>query len=245
MDYKKELKIFNLNKIALLSILLFALCFAVGALVNLLAFRRPLLLTDKVYWDIIITLAIMAVGVIAHEGLHALGAMIFGKCKKENISFGFIPRQLMFYCHAEAPMKASAYKTMLLLPVIITGFIPFVLSVCLGNIFLVVAFAMLISGGAGDLIMAASLRKIPASALLLDHPKAPAYYLLYESDALPENFNEVTPEQEEALLKSMQEKPLSDSSRGRNNLLKILAIFIFLAFVVTVVFLIALLMKLF
>lgn len=245
MDYKKELKIFNLNKIASLSILLFALCFAVGALVNLLAFRRPLLLTDKVYWDIIITLAIMAVGVIAHEGLHALGAMIFGKCKKENISFGFIPRQLMFYCHAEAPMKASAYKTMLLLPVIITGFIPFVLSVCLGNIFLVVAFAMLISGGAGDLIMAASLRKIPASALLLDHPKAPAYYLLYESDALPENFNEVTPEQEEALLKSMQEKPLSDSSRGRNNLLKILAIFIFLAFVVTVVFLIALLMKLF
>lgn len=245
MDYKKELKIFNLNKIALLSILLFALCFVAGALVNLLAFRRPLLLTDKVYWDIIITLAIMAVGVIAHEGLHALGAMIFGKCKKENISFGFIPRQLMFYCHAEAPMKASAYKTMLLLPVIITGFIPFVLSVCLGNIFLVVAFAMLISGGAGDLIMAASLRKIPASALLLDHPKAPAYYLLYKSDALPENFNEVTPEQEEALLKSMREKPLSDSSRGRNNLLKILAIFIFLAFVVTVVFLIALLMKLF
>lgn len=245
MDYKKELKIFNLNKIALLSILLFALCFVAGALVNLLAFRRPLLLTDKVYWDIIITLAIMAVGVIAHEGLHALGAMIFGKCKKENISFGFIPRQLMFYCHAEKPMTASAYTLMLLLPVIVTGFIPFILSVCLGNIFLVVAFAMLISGGAGDLIMAASLRKIPASALLLDHPKAPAYYLLYKSDALPENFNEVTPEQEEALLKSMQEKPLSDSSRGRNNLLKILAVFVFLVFVVTAVFLIALLMKLF
>lgn len=245
MDYKKELKIFNLNKIASLSILLFAVCFVAGALVNLLAFRRPLLLTDKVYWDIIITLVLMTGGVVVHEGIHALGAMIFGKCKKENISFGFIPRQLMFYCHAEAPMKASAYKTMLLLPVIITGFIPFVLSVCLGNIFLVVAFAMLISGGAGDLIMAASLRKIPASALLLDHPKAPAYYLLYKSDALPENFNEVTPEQEEALLKSMREKPLSDSSRGRNNLLKILAIFIFLAFVVTAVFLIALLMKLF
>ena len=245
MDYKKELKIFNLNKIALLSILLFALCFAAGALVNLLAFRRPLLLTDKVYWDIIITFVLMTGGVVVHEGIHALGAMIFGKCKKENISFGFIPRQLMFYCHAEKPMTASAYTLMLLLPVIVTGFIPFVLSVCLGNIFLVVAFAMLISGGAGDLIMAASLRKIPASALLLDHPKAPAYYLLYKSDALPENFNEVTPEQEEALLKSMQEKPLSDSSRGRNNLLKILAVFVFLVFVVTAVFLIALLMKLF
>lgn len=245
MDYKKELKIFNLNKIALLSILLFALCFVAGALVNLLAFRRPLLLTDKVYRDIIITLVLMTAGVFAHEGIHALGAMIFGKCKKENIRFGFIPRQLMFYCHAETPMKASAYKIMLLLPVIITGFIPFILSVCLGNIFLVVAFAMLISGGAGDLIMANSLRKVPASALLLDHPKAPAYYLLYKNDALPENFNEVTPEQEENLLKSMQEKPISDSSRGRNNLLKILAVFIFLAFVVLVVFLIALLMKLF
>lgn len=245
MDYKKELKIFNLNKIASLSILLFAVCFVAGALVNLLAFRRPLLLTDKVYWDIVITLVLMSGGIVIHEGIHALGAMIFGKCKKENISFGFIPRQLMFYCHAEKPMTASAYTLMLLLPVVVTGFIPFILSVCLGNIFLVVAFAMLISGGAGDLIMAASLRKIPASALLLDHPKAPAYYLLYKSDALPENFNEVTPEQEEALLKSMREKPLSDSSRGRNNLLKILAIFIFLAFVVTVVFLIALLMKLF
>lgn len=245
MDYKKELKIFNLNKIASLSILLFAVCFVAGALVNLLAFRRPLLLTDKVYWDIVITLVLMSGGIVIHEGIHALGAMIFGKCKKENISFGFIPRQLMFYCHAEKPMTASAYTLMLLLPVVVTGFIPFILSVCLGNIFLVVAFAMLISGGAGDLIMAASLRKIPASALLLDHPKAPAYYLLYKSDALPENFNEVTPEQEEALLKSIQEKPLSDSSRGRNNLLKILAIFIFLAFVVTVVFLIALLMKLF
>lgn len=246
MEYKKQLVKFNLNKIANLSLLLFLLPFAAALFLNLLAFKRPLLITGKVYFDIIMIIGIYIVGLVCHEGLHALGAVIFGKCSPKDIKFGVIPKQMMLYCHVKTPLTVASYRYLLLLPVIVTGIIPLIISTILGNIFLVAVFAMLVSGGAGDFIMVHSLSKYPSKQLICDHPEAPAYYLVYPSDNLPDDFDEATEEQEDALREEMKRAPgQTADGKSKNNLLKILGILVFLAFAALIVFLIALMMKMF
>lgn len=241
MDYKKQLVKFRIDKIAELSVILFVVPFVIAAALNILLVKRPLLLTGKVYFDIMIMIAVYLVGLVCHEGLHALGAMLFAKKTPADISFGANLKQGMLYCHVKTPMKNASYQALLLLPVIVTGIIPLIISVVFGNIFLVVAFSLLTSGGAGDIIMFSSLLKHDKKQLILDHAQAPAYYLVYPENELPETFVEVTETQEEELLEEMK-KPNQGS---RNNMLKILAVMIFLALAVAGIFVAALFMKLF
>lgn len=244
MNYKKQLVSFPITKISLLSVVLFAVPCAAGLLVNLLWMKRPFLLTSAFYWDLLIIFAVFLIGLVAHEGIHAIFAMLIGKVKKEDLAFGANPRQLMLYCHVKTPLSVSAYRLMLLPPVLITGLIPLVLSAFLGSSFLVVVFSLLVSGGAGDLMMLFSLRKYDREQLVVDHPEAPAYYLVYPEDALPEDFVEVTEEQE-ADLKKMMENKDHGATGGKNNLLKILIVLLFSILTVLGVFLVACFMKFF
>lgn len=246
MEYKRQLKRFDLMKIANLSVILFAAPFAVSMLLNLFVLKASFLLTNAFYWDILIIIAIYIVGLFAHEGLHALGAILFGKCSPKDIKFGVNLKQFMLYCHANKPMTVNAYRGLLLLPVIVTGIIPLIISTVFGNVFLLVVFSLLVSGGAGDFIMFFSLTKYKKDQLILDHPSAPAYYLYYPADSLPDDFEEVTKEQEEELLKEMERKPgESFDGKQKNNLVKILLVLLFLAVAVMIVFGLAFFMKLF
>ncbi len=241
MEYKKELRKFSVDNISTLSLLLFALSFVVSTALNLLVLKRPLLLTDKVYFDIMILVAIYVVGLFVHEGLHALGAILFAGKRREDISFGANFKQMLLYCHVKTPMPNKSYRGLLLLPVIVTGFIPLVISVFFGNIFLTLAFSLLVSGGAGDIIMFRSLLKHDKDTMIIDHPQAPAYYLLYPEGGTPKDFHEVTEEEEKALLEEMKTPPKTSKS----NTVRILFILLFLVAAVLVIFLLALFMKLF
>lgn len=241
MEYKKQLVRFKVNKIAELSVILFVASFVIAAALNVLAVRRPLLLTGKVYFDIMIMVAVYLVGLVCHEGLHALSAIVFAGKKKEDIAFGANFKQMMLYCHVKSPIKNWQYQVLLLVPIIVTGIIPLIISVLFGNIFLVVAFSLLVSGGAGDIIMFSSLTKHDKNQLILDHAEAPAYYLVYKNEEVPDTFVEVTEAQEEELRKEMKDP----NAGSRNNMLKITAVMIFLVLAIAAIFAAALLMKLF
>ena len=244
MGYKKQLVRFNVNKIALLSVFLFLIPCAIALLINLLWFKRPFLLTPAFYWDLLIVVGIYIVGLLAHEGIHALCALLFAKVAPSDLSFGAHLRQLMLYCHVKTPLTVAQYRLMLLPPMILTGVVPLVVSAFLGNFFLVVVFSLLVSGGAGDLVMFFSLRKYKKDQRILDHPEAPAYYLVYDENSLPEDFCEVTPEQEEELKDMMNDKK-NGSTGGKSNLLKILAVLLFAALTVLGVFAVAVILKYF
>lgn len=243
MNYKKQLVKFNINAISILSVVLFVVPFGAALLINLLWLKRPLLVTGKVYFDILMIIGIMAIGLVAHEGIHGLSAMLFGKCHRSDLVFGANVKQLILYCHVAKPLTVSQYMAMLLPPVIITGVIPLVISAFFGNIFLIIVFALLVSGGSGDLIMFFSLVKHDKKQLILDHPTAPAYYLVYPEDEVPDDFSEATEEEEKELSDAMQNT--KGSSGGKSKGLKILAILIFVAGAALTIFLIALFMKLF
>lgn len=237
MGYKKQLHRFDTSKINNLALYIFLLSFLCAMAINFFAVKAPLLITTKVYLDIILVVAIFIVGLICHEGLHALSAIIFGKCSVKQIKFGINIKQGMLYCHIDKPIHAKSYKIMLIIPVIVTGFALIIVTL-FGNIFLIVVFCMLLCGGAGDIIMLLRLQKLDKETLILDHPTAPAFYTLYEEGKQPNNFNEVTAEQEEQLIKDMNTNPKSIYNGKKNVLLINLAILLFLSLAVLVVFVI-------
>ena len=86
--------------------------------------------------------------------------------------------------------------------------------------------------------------KVDRKALIMDHPTALAYYLVYPEDALPEGFTEATEEDEaEALKNSVGQPYYSEKAKKKSILLKCLGILAFLALYVLAMYLISLFMK--
>lgn len=141
-----------------------------------------------------------------HEALHAASFLIVGKVKKKEISFGANLRNGLLYCHLKTPLKPKAYAICLLVPVLLTGIIPLIVFTLIGHINYILLFSLLVSGGAGDLLMFYKVRRVPKDALISDHPYAPAFYVVYEKGREPAGFRYVTAEQEERLAREYGKK---------------------------------------
>lgn len=244
MEYKKQLVKFDLNNIALASLIMFAVPFIVCAAINVFIISPLQTMTGRVNLDLLVVISGLIIGIVIHEGLHALGGLITGAAKPKDINFGINLKQGMFFCHFKKPMTVSSYMFVLILPLIVTGIIPLVISTIYGNIYLIVIFSFMVSGAAGDIIMFGSLIKKDKKALIFDHESAPAYYLLYKKESLPADFEECTDLQEQELLDMMKKSPYSSEKGKKNPLIKILLIAIFLVSVIAGIFLAAIILKL-
>lgn len=198
---KKQLVTINLKKINWMSILMFVAPFLIGLTLKLTVFK------DTSYglgiWDILITIVGMLILSCVHECIHALAFLISG-APVNSIKFGAIPKKMMIYCTTNKPMSIWRYKFSLLSPFIILGLLPFVVSTILLKWEYVLLFSTMISGCAGDLMMFWAISKKKQAKLVLDHPSAPAFYLLYDESSLPEDFVEVTEEMEINLIKNLK-----------------------------------------
>ncbi|WP_010170165.1 DUF3267 domain-containing protein [Bacillus coahuilensis] len=112
------------------------------------------------------------IGIILHELIHAIGFIVFGKAKLSEVKFGFMLKHLTPYAHCKVPITVKSYKIALLLPVIVTGIIPLIWSLAIGNVLLISISVFLIAGGIGDWIVFRKIYKFPNEALLEDHPDA-------------------------------------------------------------------------
>ncbi len=109
------------------------------------------------------------VSVPIHEGLHALGMLVTGTPRSE-ITFGARILHGVVYVHCGAEMKLTAYRLVLILPVLVTGLLPAVWGLAGGSWWIVAYAYLMIVSAAGDLEMYWRLRKFPGDALTRDHP---------------------------------------------------------------------------
>lgn len=200
---KKQLVAFEIRKINAAALVMFAVPLAISEVLRFTVFKDRL--WNLEWWDIIVIIAGYFVLIAAHEALHAL-AMIVSGAKPSTVRFGFIPKQLMFYCTTATPLTRNRYFFVLLLPVLLTGIIPWIAATVWLNFPYVFLFSALISGAGGDAVMLSSVARLKKSMLILDHPEAPAYYILYPENELPDDFVEVTEEQESDLRERMRGK---------------------------------------
>lgn len=110
-----------------------------------------------------------AVLIVLHEGTHAIGWKVASGLPWSAFTFGFAWRALAPYCHAKEPMGVTAYRIGGILPLLITGLIPWLIGLALGDAVITTLGTLLIAGAVGDIYVLWSLRNVPSSARVIDH----------------------------------------------------------------------------
>ena len=82
--------------------------------------------------DLRFALPVLAVSVLLHEGLHALGFRLLGRAPRSAVRLGFQRRTLTPYANCTAPVRANAYRATALLPGAVLGAGPVLAAWLLG-----------------------------------------------------------------------------------------------------------------
>ncbi|TDE18240.1 DUF3267 domain-containing protein [Dyadobacter psychrotolerans] len=115
-------------------------------------------------------LAMLVTGTLIHELIHGLTAVWYAKVRWKNIKFGFHWQSLTPYFHSELPMTAAKYRIVVIMPLIILGIIPYLVSLLNGSGWLL-TFGMIFTFAAcGDLMIIWMMRKLKAEENVRDHP---------------------------------------------------------------------------
>ncbi len=201
---KKQLKSFSLKRFYIVSALLLLVPLIIAMPLNIAVFKQNF--ADHFFIYLISISLGYLISIPLHEGLHALTAILLCRVSPKDITFGMIKEQLMFYCHVDKPMEVYKYRLVLIMPMLLLGLIPLMVVTIIASPYLVILFAMNLSGGAGDLVMFIETFKYDKHQLIEDHPTAPAYYLLYDEKNLPVDFVEATEEQEAELQRQLHKR---------------------------------------
>lgn len=117
---------------------------------------------------LLLFVAIFVLSVLAHEGLHALGWMTFGRVPWSEIKFGV--KDATPYVHTGVPMQAGGYRISAALPGLVLGGLPGVLSLLTGSGPVMAYSALMLSAAAGDVVILWLIRDLGAGQLVQDHP---------------------------------------------------------------------------
>lgn len=120
-------------------------------------------------WPLVI--AVLILSVVAHEGLHGLGFLVFGRVSWSAIHFGFHWKALTPYAGCRVALLASAYRGATMLPGIVLGVIPTILGLASGSGWLTLWGTMMFLVAGGDFAVLWAIRSLPAGARVLDHPE--------------------------------------------------------------------------
>ena len=99
--------------------------------------------------------------IIVHELIHSITFALFAKEHLRSISFGFIVQYLTPYCTCKEALKKLEYLLSVLMPTILLGILPCLVSIFNGSSILFVLGAFMIIGGGGDILISLKLLRNP------------------------------------------------------------------------------------
>ncbi len=123
---------------------------------------------DGIVW--LIPLIVM--GIVLHEGLHALAHVVLGKASWRDIRFGVKWRWLMPYAHCRAELPDSAHKCSCALHLIVVGLFPWIIGMLTGDRLISFFGAIFTAGAGGDILILWLIWSIPKDRIIADHAGA-------------------------------------------------------------------------
>ncbi len=120
-------------------------------------------------------------GILLHEGLHGLSALIFTGGKFRKIKFGFNTEMMAPYAHCAAPVKVWQYIVMAGLPGILMGILPAIYALITKEVWWYYFGFFFTWTAAGDIISIHALLKHPLKSYVLDHPDEMGFIILHKS----------------------------------------------------------------
>ena len=103
--------------------------------------------------NIVIFIIFVFAGFIIHELIHGFFAAIFNKNGFKSIRFGIMLSKGIAYCVNAEILKTNKYIIGLLMPLIILGIIPSVLSIFTGYLYLFIFGLLFIIAASGDILL--------------------------------------------------------------------------------------------
>ena len=175
--YTKEKVQFNMlwvNIFSIIIFILFALVFGIpfhfiwGDIYNFnLIPNQEMGLQTRIV-NIVILIIPLFIGTVLHELIHGIFYAIFAKNGFKSIKFGTKLKFGVAYCICKELMQIKKINIAVIMPAIILGFIPAILSLILGNQFLLFYGVLFIMGGAGDFLLIYRLLKEDKEDYFLD-----------------------------------------------------------------------------
>lgn len=117
-----------------------------------------------------VLLLLIALAILAHESLHALGFLLFGRVPRSSVRLGFQRRTLTPFAACRVPIPAAAYRKAALLPAAVLGVGPSIVGVVSGSAALTLWGWVMLALAGGDLAAVWAIRRVPGERLVLDHP---------------------------------------------------------------------------
>lgn len=123
---------------------------------------------------------LFAASIFVHEFIHGLTWVIFGKKSFSAVQFGFQWKTLTPYAHLKEPVDVNLYRLGGFMPGFILGILLFILSLVLGNGYLLWFSILHTATASGDWTILWILRGVKSGTLVEDHPSRAGCYV-YES----------------------------------------------------------------
>ncbi len=162
--YKEEILTISTLKANVMALIICLPLLVVGCFL-FFRFNRIAPITDIPIWTFVAAL----IGIVIHELIHGLVWAYFSKDKFKSIGFGVEWKYLTPYCTCNECLPYKAYALGVIMPTIILGFIPYIISVVIGSYHLLFFSLLLITGGGGDMYVLFLIKKYK-NAILVDHP---------------------------------------------------------------------------
>lgn len=141
------------------------------ALLSLVVFRLMHALPERHFflWLALSCTVFYAAGALVHELTHYLVWLPACRGGRASLRIGFDRKSLNPYCHCAEALTLARYRLGLLAPLVVTGLIPWAVSLATGCFPLAMTSALLIAGAGGDLAVLALLRHETGASYVLDH----------------------------------------------------------------------------
>jgi len=115
-------------------------------------------------------LFLLIAGTILHELIHGITWSFYTDKGFKSIKFGILWKMLTPYCHCEEPLTVNQYIKGAIMPAIILGIIPALISIAIGNPGLLAFGIFFTMAAGGDFMIINLLRKENKNNLVEDHP---------------------------------------------------------------------------
>jgi hypothetical protein len=122
-------------------------------------------------------LLIMVFGIIIHELIHGIVWAMYSKGGFKSIKFGIMIKMLTPYCHCKEPLQVSHYILGAIMPAIVLGLIPAIVSILIGNFGLLTFGVFFTMAACGDFLVINLLKKENLNSLVQDHPSEAGCYI--------------------------------------------------------------------
>lgn len=120
---------------------------------------------------------VLVLGMFAIVLLHALFAAMFSKRGIKSIKFGMKWKWLTPYCYCEELLTVRQYEIISIMPTILLGIIPGILSIIIGSLDLFVCGIAFTIGASGGFMILYMLRKEKADEYVQDLSSEPGCYV--------------------------------------------------------------------